>query len=63
MGKIRGEEHHSMYLSFFIKYRMRKVERKACIGEARNAYSILVGKSQGKRPVWRLDVAHRIFLK
>jgi hypothetical protein len=32
-------------------------------GEKRNAYRILVGKPEGKRPLGRLDVSGRIILR
>jgi hypothetical protein len=31
--------------------RMRWGERAACMGEKRNAYRVLVGKPEGKRPL------------
>jgi hypothetical protein len=34
--------------------RMRWMGHVVCIGEIRNAYSILVGKPEGKRPLGRL---------
>jgi hypothetical protein len=38
--------------------------RAYCIhGEKRNAYRILVGTSEGKRPQERLDIGWRIILK
>jgi hypothetical protein len=33
------------------------------MGKMRNVYNILVGKSEGKRPLGRLDVDGRIILK
>jgi hypothetical protein len=35
------------------KRRMRYAGHVACLGEKRNAYRILVGKPEGKRPVGR----------
>jgi hypothetical protein len=33
------------------------------MGEKRNAYRVLVGKPEGKRPLGRLDVGGRIILR
>jgi len=33
--------------------RMRWARHIACVGEMRNAYNILVGKPEGKRPLGR----------
>jgi len=35
----------------------------ACTREMRNANRILVGKPEGKRPLWRLGIDWRIILK
>jgi hypothetical protein len=43
--------------------RMRWMGHLARMGEKRNAYRILVGKPEGKRPLGRLDVGDRIILK
>jgi hypothetical protein len=37
-----------------IKWRMRWAGHVACMGEMKNVYKILVGKSEGKRPPRRL---------
>jgi len=36
-----------------IKLRMRQAGYVACVGGMRNAYNILVGKPERKRPLWR----------
>jgi hypothetical protein len=56
--KLHNEELHNMYfspsISRMIKYRrMRWPGHVARLGEKRNAYRILVGKSEGKRPLRR----------
>jgi hypothetical protein len=57
--KLHNEELHNLYSSPSI-IRMIKSRRIRCaghvarIGEKRNAYGILVGKPEGKRPVGRL---------
>jgi hypothetical protein len=35
----------------------------SCMGENGNAYRILVGKPEGRRPLGRLDIGRRIILK
>jgi hypothetical protein len=57
--KLHNEELHNLYFSpgiiRMIKSRgMRWVEHVAIVGEKRNAYRILVGKPEGKRPLGRL---------
>jgi len=39
------------------------VEHVACLGEMRNSYSILVGKSEGKRSLGRLGIDGKIMLE
>jgi hypothetical protein len=56
--KVHNEELHNLYLSPCIireitSRRMRWVGHVARMGENRNAYSILVGKPEGKRPLGR----------
>jgi hypothetical protein len=55
--KLHNEELHGLYSSpgiiRVIKARMRWAEHMARMGEVRNAYSILVGKSEGRRPLGR----------
>jgi hypothetical protein len=56
--KLHNEELHNLYFSpsviRMIKWtRMRWEGHVACTGEMRNAYGILVGKSEGKRPLGR----------
>jgi hypothetical protein len=56
--KLHNEELHLMYsspnITIIIKSRrMRRVGHVARIGETRNAYRILVGKPEGKRPLGR----------
>jgi len=41
---------HQIVLGRFKSRRMRWAGHAACMGEIRNAYKILVGKSEGKRP-------------
>jgi hypothetical protein len=56
--KLHNEEHHNLYSSSSI-IRMVKTRRRrwagheARMGETRNAYRILVGKPEGKRPLRR----------
>jgi hypothetical protein len=54
--RLHNEELHNLYTSLnFIwmrkSRRMLWVEHVAHMGEVRNAYSILVGKPEGKRPL------------
>jgi hypothetical protein len=56
--KLRNEELHNLYSSPNIirmikSRRMRWARHVARMGETRNAYRILVGKPQGKRPLGR----------
>jgi hypothetical protein len=55
---LHSEELHSLYSSPNIigmikSRRMRLLGHVARIGDVRNAYKILIGKSQGKRPLGR----------
>jgi hypothetical protein len=57
--KLHNEELHNLYSSTdFIRMvksrRMRWAGNVACMGDMRNAYKILVGKIEGKRPLGRL---------
>jgi hypothetical protein len=56
--KLHNEELHNLYCSPSIirmmkSRRMRWAWHVACSGEKMNAYSILVGKPEGKRPLGR----------
>jgi hypothetical protein len=56
--KLHNEELHNLYSSPIIirmikSRRMRWAGHIARMGEKRNAYRILVGKSEGKRPLRR----------
>jgi hypothetical protein len=55
--KLHNEELHDLYSSSSIirvvKSRMTWVGHVARMGEKRNAYRLLVGKPEGKRPLWR----------
>jgi hypothetical protein len=56
--KLRNEELHNLYSSPNIirmikSRRMRWAGHVARMGETRNAYKILVGKPEGKRPLGR----------
>jgi hypothetical protein len=57
--KLRNGDLHNLYSSPS-KIRVKNSRRMdwngqvACIGEKRNAYTALVGKSEGKRPLGRL---------
>jgi len=57
--RLHNEELHNLYISpniiMVIKSRMMRWGRHvACMGEMRNAYNILVGKPEGKRPFGKL---------
>jgi hypothetical protein len=56
--KLHNEELHDLYCSPSIiriikSRRMRWAGHVACMGEKRNVYRILVGKTEGKRPLGR----------
>jgi hypothetical protein len=56
--KLHIEELNYMYCSpniiRVIKLRRMKLAgHVACMGETRGAYRVLVGRSEGKRPLWR----------
>jgi hypothetical protein len=58
MLKLHNEELHNLYSSPSIirmikSRRMRWAGHVADLGEKRNAYSILVGKPEGRRPLGR----------
>jgi hypothetical protein len=48
--KLHNEELHNLYSSPSISRRMRWAGHVARMGEKRNAYRILVGKLEGKKP-------------
>jgi hypothetical protein len=55
---LHREELHNFYTSPNIigvikSRRMRQEGQVACVGEMRNRYKILVGKSKGKKPLGR----------
>jgi hypothetical protein len=65
--KLYSEKLHNLYSSLNIiritkPRRMRWAGHITCMGEKRNAYRILVGKSEGKTPL-DLDVGERIIFK
>jgi hypothetical protein len=56
--KLHNEEFHNLYSSpsiirMIMSRRMRLAGHVARMSETRNAYSILVGKPEGKRPLGR----------
>jgi hypothetical protein len=66
--KLHNEELHSLYSSPHItemnkSRRMRWVEHAASMGEMRLAYKILVGNSEGKRPLGISEDGGRILLR
>jgi hypothetical protein len=66
--KIHNEELHNLYSSPSIirmikSRRMRWTGYVARMGEKRNAYRILVGNPEGKRPLGRQDVGGWTILK
>jgi hypothetical protein len=56
---LQNEEHHNLYS---LPRRIRWAGHVACMGEI-NAYKILVGKPEGKRPLRRPSLDGRIILK
>jgi len=57
--KLHNEELNDLYYSPGVvreikSRRMRWVGDVACMGEGRGLYRVLVGKPEGKRPLWRL---------
>jgi hypothetical protein len=57
-GRIHNEELNDLYSSSNIIWviksrRMRSAGHVACVGEKRGAYRILVGRSEGRRPLGR----------
>jgi hypothetical protein len=66
--KLHNEELHNLYSSPNIirtikSRRMRWARHVARIGEKRNAYRILVGTPDGRRPLEDQDVGGRTILK
>jgi hypothetical protein len=58
LGKLHNEEVHNVYTSADIirkikSRRMKWAGHVARMGDMRNAYKILVGKPEGKRPLGR----------
>jgi hypothetical protein len=56
--RLHDEELHNLYASpniIIISRMMNLVGHVACIGEMRNAYSILTGKPGGKKPLGDLQ--------
>jgi hypothetical protein len=55
--RLHNEELHNLYASpniiGVIKSRRRWVGHVVCIGEMRNSFRVLIGKSEGKRPLER----------
>jgi hypothetical protein len=51
--KLHNEELHNLYSSPNRIIKSRRAEHVARIGEKRNAYKILVGEPEGKRPLGR----------
>jgi len=68
MEKIHSEELNDRYSSPNIgrvikARRMRWAEHVALMGERREVYSVLVGKTEGKRPLARKYLDGRIILR
>jgi hypothetical protein len=66
--KVHNEELHNLYclpsiIRIIKSRRMRWAWHVARMGEKRNAYRILVGKSEGKRPLGRPRLGGRIILR
>jgi hypothetical protein len=66
--KLRNDELHSLYSSPNIvrvikSRRMRCTGHVARMGEGRGVYRVLVGRTEGKRPLKDLGVSGRITLK
>jgi hypothetical protein len=64
--KLYNEEFHNLYCSpnrMIKSRRMRWAGHVTRMGETRNAYRILVGKPEGKRPLGRQDVGGWTILK
>jgi hypothetical protein len=65
--KLHNEEFHNLYSSpniiRMVKTRKTRAGNIACMGGRRNAYRILVRKTEGKKPLGRLDVGGRIILR
>jgi hypothetical protein len=70
--KLHNEKLHSFdsspdIIRMIRSRRMRWAGYVACMGEMRNAYEILVGKPEGKRPLgrlggrWEEDLMKRVF--
>jgi hypothetical protein len=63
---LHNDELQSLYSSLnivrVIKSRMRSVGHVACKGERRGVYRVLVGRSEGKRPLGRPRQFGRITL-
>jgi hypothetical protein len=66
--KLHNEELHNLYTSQNIirvikTRRIRWAGHIARGGEKRNAYRILVGKPEGKRPLEDLDLGEKVILR
>jgi len=55
--RLHNEELHNLYISPHIRViksrRMKWAVHVACMGEMGNAYNIVIGKHEGKRPLRR----------
>ena len=65
--KLHNEELRDLYslpdiLRVVKSRRMRRAGHVACMGEGRGVHRVLVGKSEGKRPLGDPDVDGRIIL-